>query len=62
MDNIIHTSDYAPVVHARWVEESDRNRHWHCGNCGSVQGVVCIAMNYCPNCGAKMDGGESDAT
>lgn len=44
----------APVVYAYWVEETDRNRHWHCSNCGKVQGISSIAMKYCPECGAKM--------
>ena len=39
----------------RWVEEPDRVRHWHCSECGFVEGVVCGMENYCPNCGAKME-------
>ena len=50
----VYTSDVKPVVHAHWVEEPERNRHWHCSACGKVQGVTSVAMNYCPNCGAKM--------
>ena len=46
--------EYAPVINAFWVEEAERERHWHCSNCGKVQGIVCIAMKYCPECGAKM--------
>lgn len=37
-----------------WAEEPDRQRHWHCSNCGVVEGVHCITMNYCPKCGALM--------
>lgn len=37
-----------------WVEEPDRERHWHCSQCGAVQGMACLAMKYCPNCGADM--------
>lgn len=37
-----------------WVEEPDRMRHWHCSECGKVQGIMSIAMKYCPECGAKM--------
>ena len=51
------TADVAPVVHGRWVfggdgcvicsecnEEESNNNH----------------RNYCPNCGAKMDGGDNE--
>ena len=43
-----------PVVYAHWEDEPDRYRHWHCSNCGTVQSDACIAMNYCPHCGAQM--------
>lgn len=46
--------DAAPMVHGRWVEEKDRLSHWHCSECGKVQGMSILFMNYCPNCGAKM--------
>lgn len=45
---------YKPVINAFWVDETDRTNHWHCSNCGKVQGVTCIAMKYCPECGARM--------
>lgn len=43
-----------PVEYAHWVEEPDRERHWHCSNCSKVQGIASVAMKYCPECGAKM--------
>lgn len=54
------TIDAAPVVHGRWVCEPDRIRHWYCSECGRVEGVTYEWMKYCPNCGAKMDGGEDN--
>ena len=56
----VHAVDAAPVVHARWIKEPNRESHWHCGNCGFVEGIVSRFCNYCPNCGAKMDRGEND--
>lgn len=61
------TADVAPVVHGRW--ESVDSSYWRwtpsgavpvsrityrCGRCH--RGTV-VKTNYCPNCGAKMDGG-----
>ena len=49
--------DVAPVVHGRWVFNSE-HWTWDCSNCkcwvGS--GVSINRYNFCPNCGAKMDG------
>lgn len=55
-------ADVAPVVHGRWVT------HYR-GGTTVAEGYVstCCDMwnsrksDYCPNCGAKMDGGGSDA-
>lgn len=59
----IPTADVAPVVHGRWEPCFDENCRcrWGFGkwsNCG--QEYYAHAINhykYCPNCGAKMDGG-----
>ena len=45
----------------KWIEEDDDIIHGHCSSCGwaSVwQQTDVFGMNYCPNCGAKME--ESD--
>ena len=55
-------ADVAPVVHGRWVT------HYRSGTT-VAEGYVstCCDMwnnrksDYCPNCGAIMDGGDSDA-
>ena len=59
-----HTVDAVPVVHGRWIEYTKViipepynkwEQAWKCSECGFDDGFV--AYNYCPNCGAKMDGG-----
>ena len=53
------TIEAKPVVHGRWqcVFENNMGRKvgW-CSNCGFLEEV----NNYCPNCGAKMDGGNQN--
>jgi len=49
-----------PVVHGRWVKDGD---FLICLNCESEINIknslgVENRKNYCPNCGAKMDGGK----
>lgn len=56
-------ADVAPVVHGRWSDAGfgELPKHapygWACSVCGG------ISFNneyiYCPNCGAKMDGGDN---
>ena len=56
------TNDAVPVVHGRWKETVVDRRHQitcdECTVCGFKYGGVGIEnFRYCPNCGAKMDGG-----
>ena len=61
-----------PVKHGRWKNRAHLNDHlWaECSNCGfrqenykvvklgrSSDDYVGVRWHYCPNCGAKMDGG-----
>lgn len=47
--------DAAPVRHGRWKRiDSSVYKPAICSCCGASQ---FIDSNYCPNCGAKMDGG-----
>lgn len=56
-------ADVAPVVHGRWKQTGApfMNECEDCSVCG-YRTVWGHRFNYCPNCGAKMDGGDSDAT
>lgn len=67
----IPAADVAPVRHGRW--ESVKNPQWpayshdKCSICGwwNTKNALCYdnghkpghSLNYCPNCGARMDGG-----
>lgn len=64
-------ADVVPVVHARWIswEETGNfvpspDRH-ECSVCHDAAQVLVngleLLSDYCPNCGAKMDGGVDDA-
>lgn len=52
-------ADAVPVVHGRWLDNED---YMFCSICG-IQWNYCDndteTFNYCPNCGAKMDGEDT---
>lgn len=60
-------ADVAPVVHGRWIEQEDPmlDVYYTCSACkedfyiettGYTEKDLFL-YTYCPNCGAKMDGG-----
>ena len=59
--------DVAPVVHGRWIGAPlCGNDNCKCSECGSWHNIHAnlrgeIMQKYCPNCGAKMDGGSENA-
>lgn len=56
----MRAADVAPVVHGRWVDAGRGIKA--CSNCNhGIKAHMACANHYCPNCGAKMDGGDSDA-
>ena len=66
----IPAADVAPVRHGRWISLTDcSNAGVYCSVCHKKvykeDYAICNRKNklrsdYCPNCGAKMDGGHED--
>ena len=50
----IPAADVVPVRHGRWVFNDELDDMFHCTVCDNV--AVRNTFNYCPNCGARMDG------
>lgn len=59
-------ADVVPVVHGRWDESKEHFylnngcKEWinfYCSECDAPNNSP---TDYCPNCGAKMDGGEDN--
>ena len=49
-------SDAEPVLHGHWILHDDLPPWFECSECGNTG----MATEYCPGCGAKMDGGEDN--
>lgn len=60
----IPAADVAPVVHGHFVHDGPRFAcgvdWWHCSNCGRLASGVETRFDYCPWCGARMDGGNEN--
>ena len=56
----IPAADVAPVRHGRWIEQEKYTfgTMYDCSICGDRILDNGHPWNYCPKCGAKMDGGE----
>lgn len=56
----IPAADAVQVVHGRWEDVALRFTQVKekCSICGGI--VYSHGFNYCPNCGAKMDGGANE--
>ena len=64
-------ADVAAVVHGRWIKTDNGVRKnintgravrvylYDCSVCGWHTGNQGENFNYCPNCGARMDGGNA---
>lgn len=52
--NTLPAADVVEAVHARWekIHDDPRVNKYRCTNCKAEK----MCDNYCPNCGAKMNG------
>lgn len=54
-------ADVQPVKHGRWIEVTPK--HSRCSVCDTTCLIAVYPIskgaNFCPNCGARMDGGEN---
>ena len=56
------TTDVAPVRRGRWINENFCTRCSACGNMTIYDKYSReVESDYCPHCGAKMDGGDLNA-
>ena len=61
-----HLIEVAPVRHGKWIdaypniEPNPMFMYGICSECGFEQGISKY-LNYCPNCGANMDGGDGNS-
>ena len=53
------TVDAVEVVHGWWDDSFDVITQY-CTACGRSHNCIYRTPNYCPNCGAKMDGGDKE--
>ena len=54
-----------PVRHGRWIQKKTIPDFHHCSICGTTHKMQAscnkyLMLNYCPYCGAKMDGWKDD--
>lgn len=57
------TIEARPVVHGRWIAVKVPNE-WDKGQCSVCKSIFSSSVwgtKYCPNCGARMDGGDGNS-
>jgi len=61
--NNVPTIEAEPIKHGRWSRErlpSTDGGSYEVFRCNMCSEAFNWRTNYCPNCGAKMEGGEND--
>ena len=58
------TVEAEPIKRGRWIRKESKRSYWfECSECGYPPPLDKFKRewfsNYCPNCGARMDGGEN---
>lgn len=53
-------ADVEPVRHGHWIPVNTEYKHASLHKCSVCGGLLFYEFNYCPNCGAKMEGDEDD--
>lgn len=57
IENVLYKEpivDAVEVVHGRWMKENEESIR--CSECCFNRASIKIPLDYCPNCGSKMDG------
>ena len=54
--NNVSAADVAPVVHGHWIRQDESFTRYKCSNPECSAENFSGFENYCPHCGAKMDG------
>lgn len=62
---MLPAADVVPVVHGRWLHSgyTDHLEVVKCSECNHEAFAISLYVcdgNYCPNCGARMDGGADN--
>lgn len=57
------SADVAPVRHGRWIDETFSFSRPRCSVCGELciglHAFSYVLTDYCPHCGARMDGDDN---